>query len=192
MAKEVWKSFEENQLTHSAAHYLMTINTLLQEHGYARVTDIAKHLNITRGSCSISLRPLKKRGLVVEDENKFLQLSAEGKRLAELVARNDELLEILFRDVLHVHPDQAEIDACKIEHLLSIETSIRLAAFIRLIQSNKTVVGSFLKELHQQPADCTHDSDNCEHCLAQCLFEEPATKPKGKTRTAIPRKRPLN
>ncbi len=137
MAREVWKSFEENQLTHSAAHYLMTINHLIRDQGYARVTDIAKHLNITRGSCSISLKPLKRRKLVVEDENKFLQLSEEGKRLAELVERNDKLLETLFRDVLGVDKEQAEIDACKIEHLLSLETSVKLSRYLDALQSGK-------------------------------------------------------
>ena len=82
MSREVWKSYEDNTLTHSAAHYLMTIHDLLATQGYARVTDIAKRLNITRGSCSISLKPLKRRGLVVEDPNKFLMLSPEGRRLA--------------------------------------------------------------------------------------------------------------
>ncbi|MGA0369185.1 MAG: metal-dependent transcriptional regulator, partial [Kiritimatiellia bacterium] len=96
MSQDVWKEFEENQITHSAAHYLMAIKQLLEDHGYARVTDIAKALNITRGSCSISLKPLKKRGLVLEDENRFLKLSEEGQRLAELVELNDKLLEILF------------------------------------------------------------------------------------------------
>ncbi len=175
MANEVWKSFEENQLSHSAAHYLMTINTLLAEHGYARVTDIAKHLNITRGSCSISLRPLKKRGLVVEDENKFLQLSDEGKRLAELVERNDELLETLFRDILGVSEDQAEIDACKIEHLLSIESSVKLANFIQLMKSNKEIVKPLLNELRGQEAECSHDVDACDYCQSICFFETPAT-----------------
>ena len=117
MTTEVWKSFEDNLLTHSAAHYLMTIRDLLESQGYARVTDIAKRLNITRGSCSISLKPLKKRGLVVEDPNKFLSLSEEGKRLALIVEKNDELLESFFTEVLGVDADQAEIDACKIEHL---------------------------------------------------------------------------
>ena len=93
--KEVWKHFEDNALTHSAAHYLMTIHELLEENGYSRVTDIAKRLNITRGSCSISLKTLKQRGLILEDHNKFLSLSDEGMELAELVERNDELLEIL-------------------------------------------------------------------------------------------------
>ena len=176
MSSEVWKSFEENQLTHSAAHYLMTINTLLAEHGYARVTDIAKYLNITRGSCSISLRPLKKRGLVVEDDNKFLQLSQEGERLAKLVECNDDLLEALFRDVLGVDPEQAEVDACKIEHLLSIETSVRLSTFIQLIQSNKKVVRDFLKELRAQTPACPENKEECDFCRSMCFFEEQPKK----------------
>ncbi len=176
MSKEVWKSFEENQITHSAAHYLMTIHALILEQGYARVTDIAKRLNITRGSCSISLRPLKKRQLVLEDDNKFLQLSDEGKRLAELVERNDELLEALFRDVLGVDADQAEIDACKVEHLLSIETSVKLSNFIQLIQTDKAVVRNFLKELSRQSTDCSHNVEECDFCQSVCFFEKAAKK----------------
>ena len=150
--EKTWKFFEENQLTHSAAHYLMTINELIQENGYARVTDIAKLLSITRGSCSISLQPLKKRGFVIEDHNKFLHLSDEGKRLADLIEKNDELLEILFRDCLGVDPGQAEIDSCKIEHLISIETSVKLAHFISFMKSGNQLVTQFLHELHKHPA----------------------------------------
>lgn len=171
MSNEVWKEYEDNQLTHSAAHYLMTIHELLKEHGYARVTDIAKRLNITRGSCSISLKPLKKRALVVEDENRFLQLSDEGQRLAEQVERNDELLEELFRDILGVDPEQAEIDACKIEHLLSLDASIQLANFMACIRSNTVVVQAFLRELRKQSTACTHDSDTCSICQSICFIE---------------------
>jgi DtxR family transcriptional regulator, Mn-dependent transcriptional regulator len=172
MSKEVWKSFEENQLTHSAAHYLMTIHDLLEDKGYARVTDIAKSLNITRGSCSISLRPLKKRGLVVEDENKFLQLSEEGRQLAMLVERNDELLETFFRDVLGVTDEQAEVDACKVEHLISIETSVRLATFINLMQSNKDVVKKLKAELKRQPLACPHNAGECDFCRTVCIIDK--------------------
>lgn len=171
MPKEVWKSFEENMLTHSAAHYLMTIRELLDTQGYARVTDIAKRLNITRGSCSISLKPLKKRGLVVEDQNRFLALSDEGRRLAEVVEENDKLLEAFFKDVLGVDPDQAEVDACKIEHLLSIETSVKLNAFIETIHSNQKVVKDFLKLLRKRTSTCSHDLEHCAVCQNTCFFE---------------------
>ncbi|MBW7907680.1 MAG: metal-dependent transcriptional regulator [Kiritimatiellae bacterium] len=176
MPTEVWKSYEDNLLTHSAAHYLMTIHELLKTQGYARVTDIAKRLNITRGSCSISLKPLKKRGLVVEDANKFLLLSDEGRRLAEIVERNDELLEIFLRDILGVDPEQAEVDACKIEHLLSIETSIKLCNFIECIRSGGPSAVAFLKSLRAHQNHCQRDASSCPHCQPACPFEEAAPK----------------
>jgi Mn-dependent DtxR family transcriptional regulator len=169
MSNEVWKEFEDNQITHSAAHYLMTIRQLLDDHGYARVTDIAKALNITRGSCSISLKPLKRRGLVVEDENRFLKLSEEGQRLAELVELNDKLLEILLGEVLGVDQEQAEIDACKIEHLLSIESSTQLSAFVKLWQSDAPEVKAFKKLLKKNQHECTGDSENCDICTRLCI-----------------------
>ncbi len=171
MATEVWKSYEDNLLTHSAAHYLMTIHELLKTQGYARVTDIAKRLNITRGSCSISLKPLKKRGLVVEDANKFLLLSDEGRRLAEIVERNDELLEIFLRDVLGVDAEQAEVDACKIEHLLSIETSIKLCNFIECIRSGDKSATAFMETLRNHQARCQREALSCPHCQTDCPFE---------------------
>ncbi|PIR24681.1 MAG: hypothetical protein COX62_03080 [Deltaproteobacteria bacterium CG_4_10_14_0_2_um_filter_43_8] len=150
--QETWKSFDDNVLTHSAAHYLMTISELIDDQGYARVTDIARLLGITRGSCSISLKPLKKRGLVLEDHNKFLLLSDEGKRMAKLIEKNDQLLQILFRDVLGVSADQAEIDACKLEHLISFETSVQLERLVNFINSKDKVVSEFLKKMQTYPA----------------------------------------
>jgi DtxR family Mn-dependent transcriptional regulator len=171
MGKEVWKEYESNPLTHSAAHYLMTIRTLLQERGYARVTDIARELSITRGSCSISLKPLKRRGLVVEDDNKFLQLSPEGERLAQLVEKSDEVIEQFLRDILGVDGEQAEIDACKIEHLLSLDASLRLAGFMHFLSSDKPAVREFLRELGKQDFDCAGDVAKCHACDTVCLAE---------------------
>lgn len=171
MTTPVWKEYEENPLTHSAAHYLMTTHELLQSHGYARVTDIAKRMNITRGSCSIGLRPLKRRGLVVEDENKFLSLSEEGLRMAALVERNDALLETFLRDILGVDADQAEIDACKMEHLISIETSIRLANFVKLFEQGAPAARELIAALRRQDASCSHDASNCALCDNLCFLD---------------------
>jgi len=185
MTKEVWKSFDENTLTHSAAHYLMTIHELLESQGYARVTDIAKQLNITRGSCSISLKPLKKRGLVVEDHNKFLLLSDEGKRLALVVEKNDELLETFFKEVLGVNEEQAEVDACKIEHLLSIETSIKLCSFIELMQSDSSIVKEFTKLLSKHTQTCHNTVEECPACSQTCFFERPTHSRKSRKALAV-------
>ncbi len=151
---KTWKEFEQNPLTHSAAHYLIAIHELTQNPGYARLTDIAKKLDITPGSCSISLRALKRKGFIDEDENKFMRLSKEGARLVEIVEKNDTLLQVLFTKVLGVAPKKAEIDACKMEHLLSMETSFKLAAFINFIESDNPKAQEFLKEAQKHRTAC--------------------------------------
>lgn len=127
---DVWKQFEENNLTHSAAHHLLAIMDLREERGYARVTDVARILNITTGSASTNLKSLKSKGLVVEDENRFLNLSPEGEALARAVVNRKKIFERFLVDVLDVSVTQAEIDACKTEHLISGETARKLKEFM--------------------------------------------------------------
>ncbi|RTZ91682.1 MAG: hypothetical protein DSY92_03935 [Planctomycetota bacterium] len=118
-----WREFDQNPVSHSAAHHLTTIGDLHDEVGYARVTDVARHLGITRGSVSVTLKGLRHRGLVVEDEHKHLSLSVEGQRIAQGIRTKRILIQALFRDVLGVPDEIAEQDACKIEHLISDMTA---------------------------------------------------------------------
>lgn len=130
MTADVWKQFEENNITHSAAHHLLAIMELKEKRGYARVTDVAKQLNITTGSASTNLKSLKSKGLILEDENRFLTLSDEGETLAKAVIARKRVFERFLVDVLRVSPEQAEIDACKTEHLISGETARKLQKFM--------------------------------------------------------------
>lgn len=124
---DVWKEFGENSLTHSQAHHLLAILELTQTKGYARVTDVARFLEITTGSASTNLKSLKQKNLVVEDENRFVALGPEGRKLAEAIIDRRSILLNFFEKVLGVSHKQAEIDACKTEHLLSLETTTRMA-----------------------------------------------------------------
>lgn len=135
--EDVWKQFEENDITHSAAHHLLAIMELRAKRGYARVTDVAKHLNITTGSASTNLKSLKLKGLIVEDDNRFLTLSTEGDGLARAIVSRNELLRDFLEKILKVSSEQAEIDACKIEHLVSAETSAKLQRFLKEHQKSK-------------------------------------------------------
>lgn len=131
MITDVWKQFEENGITHSGAHHLIAIMQLKEKRGYARVTDVAKELNITSGSASINLKSLKNKGLICEDDNKFLTLTPAGESVAKAVQMRKELLQKFLVDILKVSQDQAEIDACKTEHLISAETTIKLQEFLK-------------------------------------------------------------
>ncbi len=168
---EVWKEFDQNEISHSAAHHLMAISELLHQKGYARVTDVARHLGITRGSVSITLKALKERGLVREDENKFLQLSEEGKSLVQGIQSKRRVLIKFFQDVLGVDAESAEIDACKVEHLISHETGEKLLAFIKFLFSDDEKARSLLRAFRETNPDCG-DSSTCPYCMDECFLKD--------------------
>ena len=81
MDKQTIKNRKEADLSHSMVHYLLTIHKLKEARGFARVTDIAKDLGLTKGSVSTALNNLKKRDLVhEEDDCKFLALTDRGHK----------------------------------------------------------------------------------------------------------------
>lgn len=117
----VWKEFEEQKITHSAIHYLFAVEECLEKFGYARAVDISRALNITPGSCSTGLKSLLKKGFIVEDENKFIKLSKQGKDIVKVVEVNRNSLISFFKNTLKLDDEQAVKNACKIEHLLDAE-----------------------------------------------------------------------
>ena len=121
MFEEVWRAYEKNELSHSAAHHLMAIHELRTEHGYARVSDIAKHLRITKGSVSTAMKHLKERGYVQEDPNRFLELTAQGLKVVQETEATRLVVQRFLSDALGMDEDDAMIDACKVEHLISTE-----------------------------------------------------------------------
>jgi Mn-dependent DtxR family transcriptional regulator len=169
MAADVWKQFELNPISHSAAHHLTAIAELRETVGYARVSDVARLLNITRGSASLTLKALKQRGLVVEDANRFMQLSEEGKMVADSVRGKKYLFEEFLHDVLKVSLDTADEDTCKIEHLVSNETAERLARFMRFVKSNDPRALAF-RAAWANFNDCDeHDPAKCPACNVGCM-----------------------
>ena len=123
----------DSDLTHSMAHYLLTIHKLKESKGYARVTDIAKDMGLTKGSVSTALTNLKKKDLVVEDESKFLSLSDIGHDEVHSILSSRTLLYYFFKDVLGVDESVSHNDSCLMEHLLSGETREKFFQFMKLV-----------------------------------------------------------
>ena len=155
-----WRDFEKNDITHSAAHYLMAIDALRDEYGYARVTDVAVMLEVSRGAASMSIAQLKKRGWVCEDPHRFLLLTDEGRLMAMLVEHNFRILSKFFEEVLGVSPDTALSDACKMEHLMSLETGRRLVWLMRYILSDE----SRAAKIHDVMSCFRPGCESAEHC----------------------------
>ena len=169
---ETWKELDRTVLSHSAAHHLTAIAELRDSHGYARVSDVARALAITRGSASITLKSLKQKGFVEEDENRFLLLSDQGRQIAEAVRAKRFVIKKLLVDLLGVDAEQADRDTCKIEHLISSPTAQKVTRLLRYLRSGNAEVRGFLAGLESFEDDCGHEPDVCPCCTHECLADQ--------------------
>ena len=177
MPVDTWKEFDQNVISHSAAHHLMAVDDLVGRLGYARVSDVARQLGITRGSVSISLKPMKEAGLILQDENRHLRLSPVGQRLVDAVKTKRTLIQRLLAEVLAVEPEQAEIDACKVEHLTSNKTARQLVAFFRFLDDHKAEADKLLDLWRSYDRECNHRPTECPTCGEKCMVEDVPDEP---------------
>ncbi len=127
----------DNDLTHSMVHYLLAIHKLKESKGYARVTDIAHEMGLTKGSVSTALTNLKKRELVLEDESKFLSLSPSGHEAVHGILSSRTLLYYFLKDIIGVDEEVAHKDSCLMEHLMSSETREKFFNFMKDLANDK-------------------------------------------------------
>jgi len=114
-----------------------------------RVTDVASMLNIAKASVAQEIDHLKKHGLVTQKKYGPIELTANGKKIANEVRWRHSKLKQFLVDVLDVDPKIAEKDACLMEHAVSAHTMIRLINYLE--------TGGNIKELKNNPNN-THES----------------------------------
>ena|SRR5690348_10551595 len=169
---ETWKTFEANELTHSGAHHLLAIHEVGAAYGgWARVSDIARTLDITRGSVSINLRVLKKRGWVETGEHHLVKLSPKGLKAVQAVLAKRALFKTFLTTILAVPEEQAEIDSCKIEHLISNETGHGLARLMRFVTSRDKETTAFLRRFRRFDEPCP-SAHTCDACHDRCVLQD--------------------
>jgi len=169
--EEIWKKFDETALSHSSVHHLMAINDLKKRQGYVRAIDIANYLNITRGSVSITLHKLLSKGYVSEDKHKIVALSAKGEDIVNSVLSKRRVIKQFCQEVLGLSEERAEIDACKVEHLLSEKSGKKLMSFMGYFLSQAKEAKLFRKGLRDFNLIC-ESVESCEMCELSCYYKE--------------------
>ena len=109
----------------SGEDYLETILVLQKKLGMVRSVDVARHMEVTKPSVCVAVNTLKDGGFLIMDENHFLHLTDIGREVAEKIyERHCFFTEQLI--AAGVDPETAEADACRIEHIISDESFLRL------------------------------------------------------------------
>ena len=112
----------------SAEMYLECILELKNEHGEVRSIDIARKTGYSKPSVSRAVGLLKKSGNIEVDASGYITLTEQGLEVAEKIFERHRLIsEVLER--LGVAPETAAEDACKIEHVISDESFLKIKEF---------------------------------------------------------------
>lgn len=115
-------------MTQALEDYLEAIYLLIRNTGRARVRDIAETLNVKMPSVVNAVSELKKVALVTQEPYGDIQLTEQGKQTAILIANRHTTLKN-FLISIGVSLATAEIDACKMEHILSAETMEKISQY---------------------------------------------------------------
>ena len=114
-------------LTSSMEDYLEAVFILQKQKGYVRCVDVAEHLSVTKPSVSRAVKELTKMKYLVKKADGTLSLTEQGQNIAEQVYEK----HLFFTNRLiemGVSPDIAAQDACKLEHVISEESFLKLKA----------------------------------------------------------------
>ena len=109
------------QLKESGEMYLETIYVLHKEKGFVRSIDVCEEMGYSKPSVSRAVGLLRDGGYLTVGKDGGLNLTDAGLEVAERTYERHTVLSELFKK-LGVSEEHAVADACKIEHVISVET----------------------------------------------------------------------
>lgn len=117
------------KLTSSLEDYLEAICVFIKKNSTVRAIDIARILNVSRASTTEALKKLSEKGLINYGRYDAISLTKNGEELAGLIIEKHNSLYEFFAKVLGSSHDEAQENACKIEHIISPDAMRRIVAF---------------------------------------------------------------
>ncbi len=112
-------------------NYLEAIYELSQEKSFARISDIARRLNVSKASASSAMHSLMSKGLIATEKYREIYLTEEGRKIAELTAKKHRAIKKFFTEVLKVDEEIADSDACAIEHVISNASAKAIEEYLK-------------------------------------------------------------
>lgn len=113
----------------SAEDYLESILIIQEQSGQVRSIDVVHKLGYSKPSVSIAMKKLRESGFITMGGDGTILLTDSGLEIASRIYRRHKILTRLF-ERMGVSPEQAAIDACKVEHDLSEETFTRICSYV--------------------------------------------------------------
>ncbi|WP_062217039.1 metal-dependent transcriptional regulator [Streptomyces sp. NBRC 109706] len=110
--------------------YLRTILELEEEGVVPMRARIAERLEQSGPTVSQTVARMERDGLLTIAGDRHLELTEQGRRLAQRVMRKHRLAECLLVDVIGLEWEQVHAEACRWEHVMSDDVERRVLALL--------------------------------------------------------------
>jgi Mn-dependent DtxR family transcriptional regulator len=124
--------------TPSMEDYLENIYKLIDQKGYARVSDIAEALEVHPSSVTKMVQKLDQSQYLIYEKYRGLMLTAKGKKIGKRLVHRHELLEQFLR-LIGVKEEFVYQDVEGIEHHLSWNSITCIENLVDLLENDPGV-----------------------------------------------------
>lgn len=112
--------------------YVEIIFVLQNRNGYAKTGKISSEIGIQPSSVTEMLQKLQEEGYINYEPYKGAILTEAGKNLARELMKKHRIISD-FLEIIGIERGLAEVDACQIEHHVTVKTLQRLEKFVEFI-----------------------------------------------------------
>lgn len=119
-------------MSESEEMYLVSIARLKEDgaEGPVSLSRLAERLSVQPVSVNQMVRKLEEAQLVTYTPYKGVELTAEGEQRAARILRSRRLWEVFLVEKLNYLPQEADEIACRLEHVVPVETGERLSSLL--------------------------------------------------------------
>ncbi|KOF10811.1 transcriptional regulator MntR [Planomicrobium chinense] len=135
--------------TPSMEDHIEIIYSLIEQKGYARVSDIAEALSVLPSSVTKMVQKLDKDGYLIYERYRGLVLTPRGQKLGKRLLKRHDLLEQFLR-LIGVDEDLIYKDVEGIEHHLSWNSINRIADLVQMLEENPDLLMKLEKLKNEQ------------------------------------------
>lgn len=134
--------------TPSMEDYLERIYKLIEEKGYARVSDIAEGLEVHPSSVTKMIQKLDKDEYLIYEKYRGLVLTNKGKKMGKRLMARHQLLEE-FLGLIGVLEENIYKDVEGIEHHLSWDSITRIETLVEFFKRDEKRIQE-LRDIHNE------------------------------------------
>lgn len=139
-----------SSMSPSLEQYIEAIADLLTEDKVCSVSDIAERVRVSRPAASRAVRELKDKALVAHKSYGYVDLTKEGRSIADELTARHEILHAFLRDVLGYDDEEADIEACRLEHQLDDTFTTRLDLLMQFLTSDEKLAERWTRSLRSR------------------------------------------